>query len=186
MRVLVLVAALATLLVPTTASAATWSHRDAEADVRALTADGPEGGTPTPRRTTSDLTSVRVVHGAEKVVTTLTVRDLRPGSKGVFLEMRTPEPGRWRVELVRLDDYRTFRLTHAGAVVDCADLKQQMSPAKDTVKIKVPRSCLGTPATVRVGAGMFVQAGDGTRADDGLLDGKLRTRLRLGPEVAAG
>lgn len=186
MRVLALAAAVVAVLVPSSATAATWTHRDAASDVRALTPDGPDGGTPAPSRQTSDLTRVQVLHGAEQVVTTLRVRDLRPGPQGVFVEMRTPEPGRWRIELVRLPDYRTFRLTHAGTAVDCAGLKQQMSPKRDTIRVKVPRSCLGTPATVRVGAAMFTQAQDGTRADDGLLDGEVRDRLKLGPEVASG
>lgn len=182
---LVLTAALVAIAVPASAEAAAWRHPDATRDVRRLGLDDDPAGRPS-RSSAADLIRLRVVHGAEWVVVTIGVRDLKPGPKGVFVEYRTEAPGRFKAELVRLDDYRTFRLTHDGEAVACDDLREKRDSRADTVRISVPRSCLGYPDTVRVGAGMFTQAARGTRADDALLDGVVRNRLKLGPEVAAG
>lgn len=178
-------AVLAVLLAPTAAQAAAWRHDDARGDVRRLGLEEAPEGKPS-RAAAADLTRLRVVHGAERVVVTIGVRDLRPGPKGVFVEYRTDEPGRFKAELVRLDDYETFRLTHRGEPVACDGLREKRDTQADTVRISVPRACLGTPETVRVGGGMFTQASVGTRADDVLLDGAVRDRLKLGPPVTSG
>lgn len=190
MRILGTTAALTTALAAAltlapAAQAAAWRHDDAAGDVRRLGVDDSAEGRPS-RSAGADLTRLRVVHGAERVVVTLGVRDLKPGPKGVFVEYLTEQPGRFELELVRLDDYETLRLTHAGEPVECADLRERRDTRADTVRLSVPRDCLGTPETVRVGAGMFTQASVGTRADDALLDDAVRDRLKLGPPVAAG
>jgi hypothetical protein len=188
MRILGTAAALAVLaatLAPAPAYAAAWRHDDAAGDVRRLGVDDSAEGRPAPSSTAADLTRLRVVHGAQRVVVTLGVSDLQPGPKGVFVEYLTHEPGRFKVELIRLDDYETLRLTHAGEPVECSGLRERRDTRADSVRISVPRSCLGDPDTVRVGAGMFTQAAQGTRADDALLDDAVRARLKLGPEVAA-
>jgi hypothetical protein len=187
MRILGTATALAvrTLALAPAAQAATWRHDDATGDVRRLGIDDSAEGRPARGSTAADLTRLRVVHGADRVVVTLSVRDLQPGPKGVFVEYLTDEPGRFKAELIRLDDYETLRLTHGGEPVDCADLRERRDTRGDSVRISVPRSCLGDPDTVRVGAGMFTQAARGTRADDALLDDAVRDRLKLGPKVAA-
>ena len=60
--------------------------------------------------------------------------------------------------------------------------------AANTLSVYVPRSCLGRPATVRVGAVMTAKQGDVAVSDDARLNGALTSsgHPKLGPKVKAG
>jgi hypothetical protein len=72
-----------------------------------------------------------------------------------------------------------------GNETNC-NVEHNMRYARDLVRIRIPRSCLGRPNTVRVGVGSFWATQNRIYLDDGLRNGTVGNDLRLSDPVRRG
>lgn len=148
------------------ALAETDVHTDARNDVALIGPGGGLGNEPQPERTDPDIRSIKVVHGASSVVVRIKVADLDPAVGHLVAgRIRTAEgdaafgwgakPGRPVRGGVFTADGKRCRAATAPKI----------DPDSSVVRVTVPRSCLGDPEWVRVGAGLASY----TRLDGGDL-----------------
>ena len=168
-RSAVVVAAAAVALVPTAAQAAGSSHSDAVGDQHSVAVDSAghvtdTTSTPEPASTNGDITSIHVVNGSRVVKVVTRYRDLAATGRGLLHELQILSPNRNR--LVYIDAYpgrwggkATMRTAH-GKRVSCA-VRHRIDYARNVIVVKVPRSCLGRPRVVKVGAATLVGDGAG-------------------------
>ncbi|MGZ4466612.1 MAG: hypothetical protein ACXVW0_14720 [Nocardioides sp.] len=177
--------ALGGLALAAPADAAVAAHGDTHHDV---VSTGPDGDQPAPGNRTADILKLRSAHTARSVTATMVLDRLATDSYGLVWQVKTAAPGRWTVQITKFGQSKDFSLQHHGKAVACPGLAKTVTRSTGTVRVVVPRSCLGTPAWVQVGGGAFVAAPDGsTLADDALLDGRIhQSGLELGPRLAAG
>lgn len=190
MAVVVAAAGALTLGAAGGAHAGTWSHTDPGSDMITLNFDGENIASeePATSQTAGDVRRVVAAHTSTHVV--------------IRFNMRTalPRTG-WTVEggiVTRRANYgvRLQRTSAGGALymvryvgdrvlnVRCSGLKRTISG--NTVRLVVPRSCVGSPVLVRVGLSVFVYAtANKTYADDG-LDATGWDRFMLSPRIYRG
>jgi hypothetical protein len=175
--VLALVLPLLVLAAPA-AHAETWSARDARGDAETLTFSpdpapcGTSTVTTSPDTTRQDLSGIRVEHGSDDIEVRLRMRDLARRDHGTswYVHLLTPhgayvvdvlpaqrgEPAQpflsEEPELPETTDPAVCGYTATSVGVPCRHLGVRLDPRSDQVELTVPRSCLGRPRWVRVGA----------------------------------
>lgn len=202
-RTRALALALASAIVPvlalgavTPAHADTHAHRDAARDVVSGTADesGDDISRPEPERREGDVRWLRVNHTPRVVRVTVGLDQLTRGSGGLsafHVVSVLPDRGR-RVDIeitVSGTDYQGQTRFSSGKRSRCGGLRTRIDYVNDTVQVSVPRSCVGNPRSVRVGAGSgsFDLRPEGRLyADDAQLDGRVENNLAFGPPVRRG
>lgn len=167
------------------AHAASTTTTDATGDAVALS-----GGAASPNNQTADITSLRVTHSSSSVTVVVGLRDLAANNWNLVTAVQTPK-ARYEVLLADLGGSRYAVLSNKGKAVKCKGLTKPdaaIDTAADALTLVVPRSCLGKPASVRVGAVMTAKQGDTPVADDARLTGKLTSsgKPKLGGKVSAG
>lgn len=152
--------------------------------------------TPRPGRREGDVVEVRTTYaGSALVVVQDYVRLTRPRSGDMsahFVSVRTNEG--LRADLTVYVDGRTrdWQGERSWEVAGrdsarCAGLRTRIDYTADTVRVRIPRSCLSDPRWVRVGsAGSSLQRGY-LYADDARLRGRLdQDDLAFGPRLRRG
>lgn len=188
------------IAVGSAAHAETWSRTDSAGDVLALSSDVDGAGQRDPHNRTADIRRVSVRHAARTVIITLRVRDLRGGDSMLLGAVATPDE-RYDLMVMRGSDFRMFMLEPSssepdGAGSTCRGKRLEHATAQDRIRITIPRSCLGDPAWVRVGAtyltGPLLSSVDGegeAYADDAMSTGNRLgsiERPKLSPKVRVG
>ena len=137
---------------PGVANAALRVHRDPARDV-VRSPVGSSAGTPAPTQADGDIVATHVLHARRSIWIQVRFRGLDPKGNGNFhrISIRTP----WRTRNVALDAFpghwegaATTTNGH-GQVVACA-VTHLIDYDRNRVKLRVPRSCLGKPAWIRV------------------------------------
>ena len=163
-------------------SAAVAGHEAPSGDVVAT-----DGGAAVPANQTADITGITVTHAARKVTTAVTLRSVAASGWNLVAAIRTPA-ATYRVTLIDLGSSSYVALSRKGKVVDCAGLTRSIDATNDRVGVGVPRSCIGRPDWVRVGAVVTASQNSTVVADDARLDGALTASgdPKLGGRVAVG
>lgn len=173
-------AAAAVSLMPTAALADTSGHRDATGDLMSVAYDPATGNvtdspsTAEPTKTLGDISKVGVVHSDRTVKITLRFRDLSAAGFEQVHEFAIASPNRNRLVYVvaypgHWGGKATMRTPH-GKKVSCS-LHHRIDYGHNTVTVKVPRSCLGRPKVVKVGAATLVGYGSKIYYDDAYATG---------------
>jgi hypothetical protein len=135
-------------------SAAVWDHTDPSGDVRVVTdsSSGPTVGPADPTIATPDITHVRVAHNKGAVVVKTTLLNPLPSDGWeVASRIRTPT-GRYLLVHARQHQHTLNLLIDPHAYqVRCRGLEVVVGTPRTHETTTVPRSCLKTPAWVRVG-----------------------------------
>ena len=102
-----------------------------------------------------DIWSGKVVHGKKKVVTTAKLRNLQKNkNQGVAFHLKTgPKKKRYAVLVsLRKKERAVLLKAKSGQLspVKCKKLRFKQSYKRDSVKVVVPRKCLGKPGKVRL------------------------------------
>jgi len=156
------------------APAESWRGHDARGDVRSYRIDLQNeceeipAGEPAPHDERRDITRLSVDHGAEDVVIDMGLRDVVRHDRNTSYEAYVHTPNRiFQVSVLGLSSkgptvlISTVRVGRdpecgpalvGGHVVDCEAVVSDVDPRADHVSITIPRTCLGTPRWVRVGA----------------------------------
>lgn len=168
LRSAVVVAAAAAVLVPSAAHADADGHRDAVGDVRSVAYDSATGqvvespSTAEPAAKLGDIARIKVSHRSSSLTFVLRYRDLaKAGFRHVHeVVIVTPQyaryvdlvagPGNWKgkAQMSRPN----------GKKVRCS-IDRRIDYRDNVVTIEVPRSCVGNPKVVRVGAVALVGYG---------------------------
>jgi hypothetical protein len=177
------------------ASAASWAHDDAVGDVLSYTStkhteSGPD---PAPANTNTDVTRFTARHTARRVVLKTTLRDITTASGVIQYEIRTGT--RRYGAFQRLGTNRemgpAFELMRGnGELVPCTGVRRSVDRITEQATVNIPRSCLGRPRWVRVGAGAVnfkeTQTSFAAFVDDALRDGLVKDNLALSPRIQRG
>lgn len=108
---------------------------------------------PAPRERAGDIVAMRVAHHARAVVVRLRFASLPRGDRATYeLDLRLPEG---QVSAQVATDARSPEGRHAmwsrdGDRIRCAAMSHRVDAQQDAVVVRMPRSCLGAPAWVRV------------------------------------
>lgn len=186
-RCVAVLAATALLALPTAAHADSAVGLDARGDVQYVTSTDTSTVVAAPDRTQGDISAVKITHGTNNVRVLLRFREL---NRSGFIEhdylFRTAN----RVRILSIEakagswnGRATMRNGH-GIKVRCS-VTRTIDYAANTVLVVVPRSCLGDPRWVRVGAGTITSY-DGSKIffdDGGRPAGPLGDNLTLSPRV---
>jgi hypothetical protein len=155
-----------------------WTYDDAVGDVTHMIETPTSMSIETvPEQTNGDVTQVAVDHRRTKVVIELYTRARITGAFGINAVVRTPGqhymlmsfrmPGMGGTQLMTLSDEPDRR---------CTGLKRKLIADKTAVRLTVPRSCIGDPRWVRVGATLSTF---GLFTGEGYDDDALRTASPL-------
>ncbi|KRF16174.1 hypothetical protein ASH02_06150 [Nocardioides sp. Soil796] len=168
-------------------------HRDARGDViRVDYSDesGKDTQTPTPNTTAGDITATVVDHRRDNVFVTVRYVDLRPRDEmqGHFISLITNERIRRDITVFVFASSSlqgdVEMTTGASKVVKCSGLRTAIDYRANTLRLRVPRSCLSNPRWVRAGIGTFRSPADFDRmfVDDAGRAGEFRN---AGPAYGA-
>lgn len=167
------------------ASAQNWSLADPKGDVVTITDDASEP-VPAPNRRAGDVWRTSVSHTATKVVIRVNMQAIPTRDWGAFATIRTPRTS-FDLTQIKFDGFRGLSLTKTNSGVDvrCRDKSSRIDGT--ALVFTIARSCIGRPATVRVGVGVAVYDDnlEIIHADDALRRGIGET-LRLSPLVRRG
>jgi hypothetical protein len=164
------------------AQADSWTHSDPAGDVVSFDPHtDAEAQAPTQER--GDVRRVRVAHGAHRVTVRFTMRKPLAGDYGIFYRLRTPR-GEYDLVRARFDGSTGVYLTKGADQnrVRCSGIRTAFSTDRRTATASIPRSCLGKPRWVRVGAGTLSFTPDAVFWDDGLHRGNTYDQ-RLSPRL---
>lgn len=145
------------------AQADTTSYTDAAGDVTSFTyVDGSDpvvAEAPTRRR--GDVRRVRLAHHESRVVVRYSMRDALSSEYGLFYGIRTPQAD-YSLVRFRFAEGKSVALTKGSSTkpIRCSGISWDIDHEAATVGMSIPRSCLGSPRWVRVGAGVATFAGD--------------------------
>lgn len=123
-----------------------------------------------------------------ELVLTTTVRALPKNYWAMLWRLQTDTGVDYTVGLLKTGTV-SFELNQAGAAVVCDGLIKKVEPRASRVSVTVPLTCLGSPATIRAGAGTATTSSDFGRiyTDDALRTAKFtQDALRLGRPVKQG
>ena len=168
------VAVFAFVLGAAPAHAESWRGRDARGDVRSYEIEFTTSceeippGDPEPNDRRRDITRLSVEHGAEDVVVEMALREVvRHDEETSYVayvhtpdriyevSVFSPPNVRPQVLISRVHVGRDPECGPAlvgGQIVECDQAAAEADSRADRVSITIPRSCLGTPRWVRVGA----------------------------------
>lgn len=191
-RLLVIFCLTAVLALPTAAHAAAEVHRDPAKDVLRIEDESPD--TPrVPGQRTADIVKIASAHSRNLVAVTITLRDLPNADFDYDFRIKTPQAGFFELSFLKHDagdtpQFDLWRVADEWVEVACPGKSRRVDHTADTIRVAVPRSCLGRPAWVRTGAGANVLAGPNA----GYVDDARRkaaytlNRLALGPRLRRG
>ena len=160
-------------LAPVAAHADSLGHRDAGGDLRSVAyVDGKAVSSPStaePTKALGDVTGISVAHTAGTVKVVMRFRELSPAGFGQLHEFQFITPTRNRLVYLEAGPGRwggkaTMRTIH-DKKVSCS-LGHRIDYARNLVVLRVPRSCLGRPRAVVVGAATLVGYGSKIYYDD--------------------
>lgn len=173
LRLLLLCLTMLALTAPA-AHAERWHGRDASGDVRSFQVDLGDspcvtvtGGDRVPGDRRRDLTRLTVDHGSDVITVDLALRDVAKRDRDTSYEAVIRTPAQLYLLAVysgphvhRVVDFQSARVRHDHdgcfflGVHDraCEGLDVLPDPSADLLTVQVPRTCLGTPRWVRVGA----------------------------------
>lgn len=183
-------AALAVALTPTSAFANRYTHTDATGDV--LSAPATSSDIPTTKeqaRTNGDVSWSTVAHKRHRVVMKMQFRDIawNDETNAYLFVIKTRSMKRF-VTVVAADGIRggkAIMTKPSGKHVSCR-MSRTIDYTANTVTLSVPRSCIGKPRWVRVGmASVFftgIHSGDTEYVDDA-NSATLGSNPVLGPKV---
>lgn len=164
------------------ASAATWSHTDAKHDVQAMDPET-EAVTPAPSNTNTDITSWKVAHNAGTVVVRVGTVSNLPRSGFLYLQIATSTA---KFEVFTGKAVGGTHLAKAnGTDVKCDGLKSATDAAHHRIQVTIPRTCIGSPHRVKVGAAT-VNIGTTWTFDDANKTGGNTDNVSLSPRVSVG
>ncbi|MEV5003636.1 hypothetical protein [Nocardioides sp. LML1-1-1.1] len=165
------------------ASAQSWSLADPVGDVVTIHEDNSVSYAPS--RAQGDVVRTTVSHTRTTLVVRLRMRALPRGDWSAFAVVRTPSTS-FDLTQVKIGGTRGFVLTktNGGKVVRCAGKSARFD--RTALVLTVPRSCLGKPRTVRVGAGVALFEGESVVHGDDALRRALGEDLRLSPPIRRG
>ncbi|HVK29932.1 MAG TPA: hypothetical protein VM575_16450 [Nocardioides sp.] len=155
------------------ARAESWTHRDAAHDVVKVVQDGRVRAVPD--RRTGDIRRFVARHLSTKVVVRFTMAVPLPRGRWYFsasVDTRAQEYGIYVSGRGASADRPAFsRSGPGGDTATCRGLRVVVEQATSSVKVIVPRSCIGRPRVVRVALDLATYVGDTTYQDDGLQRG---------------
>lgn len=191
-RLVVALCATAVLGMPAAAQAAAEVHRDPAQDVLRIEDESPD--TPrVPRQRTADIVKIASVHGTHLVAVTLTLRNVPSADFDFDVHVKTPEAGFFELSYVKYGadepaQFDLWRVTGDYEEVPCPGKSRRADHTAETIRVAIPRGCLGGPAWVRTGAGSNVSAGPNAGYVDDARRGGVydRARIALGPRLARG
>jgi hypothetical protein len=183
-RTLVVAVALLAAWSPGAAVAGRHNDHDALADMWSSPV-GALSYTAAPHHVEGDILATRVIHAPRAVLIRIRLRELTPAGNGNFHRIAIKSDRRFRyLSLDALPDHwgGTAQMTgSAGRPVVCA-VHHRIDYDRNEIHLKVPRSCLGKPAWVRVGVRSTVAGALKVYADDAHSAGVPGT-IALGPRV---
>lgn len=167
------------------ASAATWSHADATKDVETSTDHG-QTSTTDAENADTDITQVRAANNTGTVVVRFRTRAALPHRFVAEIEIKTASQD-FTVDRVHVGSSAGVYLSNGMDDIHCADLTFAVDRSTRWVRVSVPRTCIGNPGWVRVGAFALTMNSDDSRewADDGLNTGIGSSRV-LSPRIPRG
>lgn len=193
LRSAVVLAAVAVVLVPSAAHADADSHRDAVGDVRSVAYDPDTDqvvespSTAEPAAKLGDMTKIKVSHTSSSLTFVLRYRDLaKAGFSHVHeVVIVTPTtaryvdvvagPGGWKGKAQMSKPNRKK--------VACA-IDRRIDYGDNVVTIKVPRSCVGNPKVVKVGAVAIIGYGSKLFYDEAYsAGGEFTDPFTLSPKI---
>lgn len=133
-----------------------WTYDDAVGDVTHMVETATSLSVETaPEQANGDITQTVIQHRGTKVVVELRTRTPITGAFGVNAAVRTPDQ-RYLVMSVRMPGMGGTHLMTLADKPDrrCKGLKRKLVAGKTAVRLTIPRSCIGDPRWVRVGAGL--------------------------------
>jgi hypothetical protein len=191
-----LVAAGSLAAVAPAAHAETWRTADRWHDVRAVATRDSDSAVAPARNRTSDITALRVDHGARWVTVTVTLREIAPRDRVVEAQLDLPGAATATIESSR---FGGRAVATAGLEVVEGDTTSwtrcrattTVQPRRGVVRMSVRRDCLGDPAWVRANA-MALTWSNRSREDsdrlflDRAIGSSLTKTPPYGPRVHAG
>ena len=150
-----------TVLPLTAAHAESYSHHDAKGDVVAVTLDS-AGKDPAVRD--PDIRRVRVTHGSKRLSVLYFFRHLednRDTGHAYVVDIRTNKHKRFSLGLFSGAGMGRgqVQLITRQAPVDCAGLVRHIDYPHAKVVLRVPRTCLGQPRSLRAGVAVVKLTG---------------------------
>jgi hypothetical protein len=167
-------------------SAQNWTLADPKGDVVTIT-DDVASAVPAPNRRAGDVWRTSVSHTSTSVVIRVTMQAIPTRDWSAFAEIRTPRTSFDLVQF-KFDGFRGLSFSKTNGSGDEIRCRGKSSRIIGTaIQFAVPRSCLGNPASVRVGVGVAVYDEDLEiiHADDALRRGIGET-IRLSPLIRRG
>jgi hypothetical protein len=171
------------------ALAETYRHADPAHDAVDRQSTDATDTVPTPHNRSADLTRWTATHRHRTVTSTVHLRDVTHGQWAVGWLLQTPHTDtKWAVEVTHLDNSHGVALVRDHQRVPCDGLSRRIRFDRDTVRISVPRSCLGRPRWVQVDpASDAYDAAGHDFEDNGMRDGTLNyTDIAWSPRVHRG
>ncbi|HWU20776.1 MAG TPA: hypothetical protein VN088_04575 [Nocardioides sp.] len=181
-----LASAALTAATATTASAATWSHTDATQDV--VEADSAAQTTTTdPSNAVTDITRVDAANNRSTVVVRVRTRAALPFKNFLVDIAVKTSTSRFTVTRGNLFGRSGTELDKGAQQVACKGMTFVIDRTARTAKVTLPRTCLGNPGFIKVGAGVVTMTSTGRMswADDGLST-RVGNSLTLSPGIAKG
>jgi len=170
----------ATVALAAPAHADRWTYDDAAGDVTQVV-ETPSAMTieTVPEQANGDITQVTVDHRRTKVIFEVRTRSRLTGPFAAGVQIRTPGR-RFALLWMRMPGMGGAELMDFGSkdlTTRCRGLKQRLTSGKTTIRLTVPRSCLGDPRWLRVGVNLstFSLFTGGGYDDDGLQTGMTLT-----------
>src|SRR4051794_12600750 len=184
-----LLVSIATVIVPTTASADSYVRSDPSGDVVKAVFD-PDGTVRQPGRKDGDIVASGVSHGPRRVHVALRMRDIgRSGGRETISASRFRRKKRVR-EVTLTADPRSGQghvnvYNRRGNNAPCRGVRWSISYPDDLVTLSIPRRCLGRPGWVRVGMGVANLVGHepDLYSDDAMTNGVDHDPVVYGPRV---
>ena len=181
---LVLTTSLAVLAPMPAFGAIGTTHRDAVGDVVSFSEDS-DSATPQPGRAEGDIRGISASHRKKVVVVSVRLRELsrRPELSATQLRLNSNK-GRRDVTVVPIPGTSRSVAEVQGprGTVKCK-VNSKVSFVNNSVRVAVPRKCLGNPRWVRVGAGIISVEEPNYFLDDAYRNVGVGDELRLGPRL---
>lgn len=144
---------LSALLVSTAVAAPAHAGRRTVTDVAGdvIKQVGTKPPRPAVKTAEADVTTFVTTFGKRKLTLSTTVRDLPKNYWAMLWEVQTDAGVLYDIDLLKTGTVR-FTLSSATVPVVC-EMTRKVNPVKDKVTITIPLTCLGSPGSVRTGAG---------------------------------